>query len=1203
MSLDNKINASEIKAAKIYATKDLMGGTYKPTDERFGLWFLIENMKNDNLITDIGNINYSEGCKKLENIIPLTDTFCDNITVFKIIDFEDCNTGVKQNIQWEDFKGQCLVKKEILSYWNIYLRTAFDKIKSNMNDIKGQPPFKFDIYAKKLNPTVESAIKIIGEDMIFVERKYKNPMLLKYKISLADIKIHTLLKTLPDILNLIKKEEIYLLDLDITKDYAGIFNKRKTIKKLLKRDDFILQKSNNIKFNELGGNDMTNKRLRLIKEKEYNSDIASNIILDNDKDVGIDCLSWMNRNTRVKIYNKFVCQLTSAGVNAQLGNNIYNFIDCPDERLKKTFKNAEALKHGITRLEITIYNYTSVYDEFNPKNIEKDESIPEISKIQTPFERMDNFVRFILEKSIIFYTEKICDEFILDDKSINDKIYKELKKRNPQPSLSTRSHINQINLNKKPKKDKKELAKVIFDDDDDFEVDDLKKPNNTKNNSVDDNINQIILNIKKNKKDKKDLAEINFDDDYFEVDDLKKPDNTENNLKDEIDHKQDMLENCEKLKNFLTQAILDDLYTEFKDYTDFKKELIRNKDEYEIEYDKLIGDIMNTAILYKDVIKTKIDVNIEEITTKIINSCEETYMQRNEIETEIKKNLKKNILQHMVEQLKKDIDNLGFDQISSLMYQIKNDIVKKERLRIYDLLGIENNPDKLDTQNNQDIQYLKKSEPFEPFENYLNKQHKTKTIVNPLNDCMKLLKENKKYLEYITLYSAPLKKMWQKISNTLKNSCCVVFKNRIQYVWWGNSITKKLTGFQIKINENKDEEKSNKLIEKYIKYILSMNSFNNLPVNLVKIEEDIEEENNIAIEHFCYEKEGDTYFTTSKNAYAKISKDIDIESTGLVKTNNIRPAVLRKNEKMPTYYPLKEILPPNKPSLKSAEKRREEEEKIQIEQYRNIFYTDTTVKEKVPLQVKEDANIKQKKEILDYFLIPWCSLELNKRYKVIAIEVSKRGKFPEVGILCEDEENIKKVYRLKGSLKKILARLPDDKNELKYYNIISYAKNFRQIYYHKFEPYIMILQTPNEMKKCNGHSYIEPIPVENYMYSYSDSRIKKLEESNVERNKIDNLKMEKLEGKFSKDDCVIMDMLIEESIYKITHISAKKQGNKINYTFKVEEDDTFYKSNYWFEKEIKDKNINLDYKILMATHFKTHTGKSKRAKELQVTLQ
>lgn len=55
--------------------------------------------------------------------------------------------------------------------------------------------------------------------------------------------------------------------------------------------------------------------------------------------VGKDCLTWINKNSRVKIYNKFICQLTSPSVNKQLGNHITDFFNCPHKRLNKTFKS------------------------------------------------------------------------------------------------------------------------------------------------------------------------------------------------------------------------------------------------------------------------------------------------------------------------------------------------------------------------------------------------------------------------------------------------------------------------------------------------------------------------------------------------------------------------------------------------------------------------------------------------------------------------------------------------------------------------------------------------------------------------------------------------------------------------------------------------------------------------------------------------
>ncbi|KAE9521970.1 hypothetical protein AGLY_017629, partial [Aphis glycines] len=138
----------------------------------------------------------------------------------------------------------------------------------------------------------------------------------------------------------LKKDNYYLLDLDITLDIAGIFNKEEMIKYLVSSFPFSLPGKN-------------------IKK--------DNIIVDNIKTVGIDCLTWLNENSRVKVYNKFICQMTSPGVNKQLGNHFINFINCPDKRLKETFGSELARKNGITRLETTIYNYANNDFDINEK--------------------------------------------------------------------------------------------------------------------------------------------------------------------------------------------------------------------------------------------------------------------------------------------------------------------------------------------------------------------------------------------------------------------------------------------------------------------------------------------------------------------------------------------------------------------------------------------------------------------------------------------------------------------------------------------------------------------------------------------------------------------------------------------------------------------------------------------------------------------
>lgn len=66
----------------------LLGNKTKPRTERFWFCLLTENWNNNNLSTDIGDINYVLGEEELKKQI--TEPFCDYIMVVKITDSMHC---------------------------------------------------------------------------------------------------------------------------------------------------------------------------------------------------------------------------------------------------------------------------------------------------------------------------------------------------------------------------------------------------------------------------------------------------------------------------------------------------------------------------------------------------------------------------------------------------------------------------------------------------------------------------------------------------------------------------------------------------------------------------------------------------------------------------------------------------------------------------------------------------------------------------------------------------------------------------------------------------------------------------------------------------------------------------------------------------------------------------------------------------------
>lgn len=155
--------------------------------------------------------------------------------------------------------------------------------------------------------------------------QYQNSKIASYKIELANIDLNTtLLNNLPAIIEELKNREMYIIDLDITQDFAGIFNK-----------------------------------------EEMRGYLPNSINFDQNEEVGNDCLVWNDQNTRVKIYNKFICEMTCPGIEKKLGNHIVDFIYNRDEHMRNRYASDLVKNHGITRLEVTIDNKYYIGSSYN----------------------------------------------------------------------------------------------------------------------------------------------------------------------------------------------------------------------------------------------------------------------------------------------------------------------------------------------------------------------------------------------------------------------------------------------------------------------------------------------------------------------------------------------------------------------------------------------------------------------------------------------------------------------------------------------------------------------------------------------------------------------------------------------------------------------------------------------------------------------
>ena len=338
---------------------------------------------------------------------------------------------------------------------------------------------------------------------------------------------------------------------------------------------------------------------------------------------------------------------------------------------------------------------------------------------------------------------------------------------------------------------------------------------------------------------------------------------------------------------------------------------------------------------------------------------------------------------------------------------------------------------------------------------------------DPIQDSLMLLNDSKNYFQNAPIFSVSLAKMWNKLTDNLKNSCCLVYNNLLQYVYWGNSNTRKLTGVQVKLPTNTKHR------NKIISYVISAFSFNLLPVNYVEIVDDTENRDGIKFTQKCYVKSGETYFSKSTTLLSTIALEVNLEELGLVRTSNVIPQVLRKraniNSKLAP-YPVREIEPLSPITLLSARKRKLELDEMDIKRRKMEFLEVTESIKKQHNQLIEFENeIKNLREQFEpYFHSHWQNFEPIGVYTVTAFTVNNKGKFPYVGVLGE-KDGPKQVFFVKGYHTNVFINAFKAIEKLKKegFFVIPYSNGKEIVCLPKGEPICMI--TTNGKASYNGH--------------------------------------------------------------------------------------------------------------------------------------
>ncbi|KAL4501587.1 hypothetical protein ABPG72_018638 [Tetrahymena utriculariae] len=293
------------------------------------------NMLNENLISNIQDVDYNKYFSQRKVDLQSSEDqtqFCDNIILFYLLPTKSLKNG-KQDIILTQLKNTKL--REVCKKYNIINNISIDDVKhlrkpQQLNSI--ETPEK-----KQINQILQLIPKIREQyQKTIYNTKFENYQTeISYyvlKIECQNIPFDELINNFEMAQEELNQEGFYLFQLDITQDFLGNFDKQKTIRYLCEKYNFGLQNNND--------------------KKQYT-------ILQNEDSVGNNCLSYITDEyeftTRHKIYNKFICQLTSTSVQKKyFSNHLIDIFNSNTLNLKQSLQEAKDL--GITRFEITVYN-------------------------------------------------------------------------------------------------------------------------------------------------------------------------------------------------------------------------------------------------------------------------------------------------------------------------------------------------------------------------------------------------------------------------------------------------------------------------------------------------------------------------------------------------------------------------------------------------------------------------------------------------------------------------------------------------------------------------------------------------------------------------------------------------------------------------------------------------------------------------------
>ena len=301
---------------------------------------LKENIYDNNLISDISNVNYikcNRGKTHLKEIEGF-GIFVDDLYVYGYLREDDivydrtggisCTTGNSGSATFVLEQIRTIVKYTIGKDNPLPMHINF------MHTIE---------LDKKKNGRILSTIQKIEKHsnvknkwmQCNKEEKPKGAFVIK--IDVSNVSLQSLQENLLILQTKLLTIGYAIYCVDYTQDYSGTMSREVLVNYLLEQPEFRLEKG----------------------DENFN---ATYTILDNIESVGRNVLTWIYEDEktkeltyRVKIYNKIGCNFEAGEVRNSIGGHLADYVYSSNERLRRLFANKDVQERGISRIEVSVY--------------------------------------------------------------------------------------------------------------------------------------------------------------------------------------------------------------------------------------------------------------------------------------------------------------------------------------------------------------------------------------------------------------------------------------------------------------------------------------------------------------------------------------------------------------------------------------------------------------------------------------------------------------------------------------------------------------------------------------------------------------------------------------------------------------------------------------------------------------------------------